>query len=270
MTNDSVDPSAFARSMEFLSEAASDADVSNRLEALAREARIFAVFRDVFPEEFARLDTAALRRRGETRAGVLEFAELVSDRLFPLFVDAIEECGPGGIPYVTFVDHENDWDQPWDLQSAHVLGLYLIGETPDIRRAILEALDMTEADIARVPEPAAVERLDCSFDSAFAREPRALRRLASIALIPLRETGIVFYDGCCMCGGCDAVEWSAENVRALAEHHRDACELADSVRTLSEWLDCDRGRRVAQAVRAWNRALLRERSRNAKPEALAA
>ena len=256
--------------MEFLSEAASEEDVSNRLAALSREARIFAIFREVFPDEFAALDRAALKRQGETRAGVVEFVELVSNRLFPLFVDAIEECGLGGIPYITFVDHENDWDHPWDLQSAHVLGLYLIGDTPDFRRAMLEALDLTEADIERVPEPAVAGRLDCSFDSAFAREPRALRRLASIALIPQRETGIVFYDGCCMCGGCDAVEWSAENIRALAEHHARACELAESVRELTEWLDCDRGRRVARAVRAWNRAVERERSRHAKPEAAAA
>lgn len=256
--------------MEFLSEAASDGDVSNRLAALSREARIFAIFREVFPDEFARLDTPALKRQGETRAGVVEFAELVSDRLFPLFVDTIEECGLGGIPYITFVDHENDWDQPSDLQSALVLGLYLTSDTTDIRRAMLEALDLTEDDIARVPEPIDVGELDCSFDGAFAREPRALRRLASIALIPQRATGIVFYDGCCMCGGCDAVEWSAENVLALAEHARDASELADSVRALTGWLDCDRPRRVARAVRAWNRAVLRERSRNAKPEAVAA
>jgi hypothetical protein len=70
VTDESVDARSFARSMEFLSEAASEEDVCNRLKALSREARIFAIFRDVFPEEFARLDTAALRRQGETRAGV--------------------------------------------------------------------------------------------------------------------------------------------------------------------------------------------------------
>ena len=266
MTTGAVDPGAFARSMEFLSEAAGTGDVCNRLESLARESRVFAIFRDVFPDEFAMLGTAALKRQGETRAGIMEFAELASDRLFPLFVDAIEECGLGGIPYVTLIDHENDWEYPLDLPSAHVLGLYLTGDTGDFRRAMLEALDLTESDISKIPEPSDADRLIHNLDAALAREPRALRRLASIALIPQRESGSVFYDGCCMCGGCDAVEWSVENVRALAEHYQDACALADSIRLLSEWLDCDRGRRVARAVRAWNRAVECERSRHAQPE----
>ncbi len=268
MSTTGVDPCAFSRSMEFLAEAAGTGDVWNRLESLGRESRVFAIFRDVFPDEFAMLGTAALERQGETRKGVVDFAELVSDRLFPLFVDTIEECGLGGIPYITFVDHENDWEYPLDLPSAHVLGLSLIGDTGDFRRAMLEALDLTESDIARVPEPADADRLVLGLDAAFSREPRALRRLASIALIPQRESGSVFYDGCCMCGGCDAVDWSVENVRALAGHYEDACELADSIRALSEWLDCDRPRRVARAVRAWNRAV--ERIRNAQPEVIVA
>ena len=70
--------------------------------------------------------------------------------------------------------------------------------------------------------------------------------LGSIALIPARDTGLVFYDGCCMCGGCDSVEWSVENITALTAQYRDACELAEAVRDLSGWIDADPPRRVAQ------------------------
>lgn len=261
---------AFAHSMEFLAEVAGS-DPFDRLKALGRESRIFAMFREIFPAQFAALDTGSLARDGETRAGVLDFARLVSERLFPLYVEGIEECGLGGIPFISFVDHESDWCDLGDLPSALALALFLnhcaSGETDD-PRTILAELGLTERDIARVPAPSDAGRLIYNLDAALSREPPVLRRLGTIALIPARETDIVFYDGCCMCGCCDAIDWSVENVEALADHYRNACELAAAVRELSAWLDVNRPRRVAQAVRAWNRAV--ERSRNGKTEVIAA
>lgn len=270
MSGTGVDPCAFSRSMELLSEVTNDGDVCDRLEELAREARVFAVFRDVFPDDFAKLDSRSLKRQGETRAGVLACVELVSDRLFPLFAEAIEECGLGGVPFISFVDHENDWYQPWDLPSALRLALYLNHADIDDPGEMLDSLGLERKDAARVPVPEDPGSLAYDIDAALGREPRVLRRLGSIALIPARDTGLVFYDGCCMCGGCDSVEWSVENITALTAQYRDACELTDAVRELSGWIDADPPHRVAHAVRAWNRAVERERSRHARPETDAA
>ena len=256
--------------MELLSEITGGGKVSDRLEEFAKESRVLSVFRDVFPDEFAKLDTAALKRQGETRAGVLAFVKLVSERLFPLYDEAIEECGLGGIPHVSFVDHENDWYQACDLPSGLQLGLFLGDVDAECRLSILDSLGLEREDAARVPVPEDPGRLAYDIDAALGREPRVLRRLGSIALIPARDTGLVFYDGCCMCGGCDSVEWSVENITALTAQYRDACELAEAVRDLSGWIDADPPRRVAQAVRAWNRAVERERSRHARPETDAA
>ena len=257
---------AFARSMEFLAEVAG-ADPFDRLAALGRESRIFAMFREIFPAQFAALDTGSLARDGETRAGVLAFARLVSERLFPLYVEGIEECGLGGIPFISFVDHESDWCDLGDMPSAFALALFLNHDI-DEPVTILSELGLTERDIGRIPKPLDASRLIYDLDAALTLEPPVLRRLGTIALIPARETDIVFYDGCCMCGCCDAIDWSVENVEALADHYRNACELAAAVRELSAWLDVNRPRRVAQAVRAWNRAV--ERSRNGKTEVSAA
>lgn len=239
-------------------------DPFDRLDALRRESGMFAIFREVFPEEFDALDFESLRREGETRAGVMAFARLVSERLFPLHLEAIEECGLGGIGFISFIDHESDWSYPQELPSALALALYLNHSEffdVDDPRTVLLAVGLGEDEAARVPAPLEAGQLIFSLDAALDTEPTVLRRLGSIALIPARETGSVFYDGCCMCGSCDSIDWSVANVRALADHYHAACELARAVRTLSKWLDVDRPRRVARAVGAWNRAVERERSR---------
>lgn len=261
-----IAPDAFARSMEMLAEVAPGPNSFDRLEVLRRESRIFAMFREIFPAEFAALDSASLRREGDTRSGVLAFVRLVSERLFPLYEDGISECGLGGVPFITFIDHESEWYDPGDLPSALALALFLDHDEVDDPRSVLLALGLDERESARVPTPENAGNLPYDLDAALAGEPPVLRRLGSIALIPARETGNVFYDGACMCGGCDSVEWSVENVRALAAQYREACDLTDAVRELSGWIDADPPRRVAQAVRAWNRAVLRERSRDARPE----
>lgn len=265
-----VDPGSFARAMEFLSESVDRGDACERLTSLARDSRMFAIFRDVFPDDFAAVGIEALRRDGETREGVVAFAKLVG-RLFPLHLEGFAEWGLGGIPFIPFIDHENGWDEPWDLPSAQVLGLYLGADDPEYLRAMLDALGLTDDEMARVPLPSEPGPLVYGLDAALSSEPLVLRRLASIALIPARETGLVFFDGACMCGGCgDAVEWSAENIRALESDYREASKLADAIRRLSDWLDSDRPRRVARAVRAWNRAVERERSHRDYPEVDAA
>lgn len=265
-----IAPDAFARSMEFLAEAAAGGDPCDRLAALGRESRIFAIFRELFPTEFAALGADSLRREGETRAGVLEFATLVSERLFPLYVEGIEECGLGGIPYLEFFDHESEWSDLADLPSALQLALFLNPDDLEEPDVILDALGLTPGEMRRVPTPESPGALVYRLDAALATGPRVLRRLGSISLIPARETGTVFWDRSCMCGSCDTVEWSREHVDILTTQYREACELSDAIRTLSQWLDRGRPQRVAQAVRTWNRAVESERSRHVKPEVHAA
>lgn len=259
------------------------------LTSLKESLPMLRLYREVFPEEFANSKKPLTLRPGDysgrftTPFGQeveepphtpreLEFFDLIDDKLFSLPMTWIEAgCRMHSI-MIPAADHGEE--DPHSLRVSLQVAAALLSDESWI----------SLADIAH-PSPHAGELLTPAATSvtdyetvveAFRGEPTPLNIFADALAVMNYDTGCIFLDFCCGCGGCTYdLEWTAENIRQLAEEHVKQRELFSRIDTLDEWLtDDSRPRapyvyanegarqsadvvaRINEIVQVWNRPAL--------------
>lgn len=217
-----------------------------------------ALFRTLFPEEFEKVRSEALRLEpgdGPHTVGELRFVELLKN-WFPVD-EAMEEMEGGfdSVPVFTRVH-----DDPETLEDVEYLRLGLkVGVVllnfVEVGTELLELLPFAPDAIERlrIASPYAVDfdRLAALCDA----EASPLRFLHVSVRIARRDTDNPWFDAFCMCGQCgSSIEWSEENLRWLAEIWSAADEFYEQIAEFEEWIQEDPPSRLEAVVELWNRS----------------
>jgi hypothetical protein len=219
------------------------------------------LYREVFPEEFANSREPVTLRPGEysgrfvTPFGQetedpphtpreLEFFQLIDDRLFNLPMTWIEA---GCRMYSIMVPSaEHGEEDPHSLRTSLQVAAALLSDESWISLADIAQPSPNAGDLIT---PAATSVTDYeTVVAAFRQEPTPLNIFADALAVMNYDTGCIFLDFCCGCGGCTYdLDWSVENIRLLAEEHVKQREIFSRIDALDDWLTGDDRRRAPYA-----------------------
>lgn len=256
------------------------------LTSLKESLSMLRLYREVFPEEFANSKKPITLRPGDYSGRFLspfgreeeepphtprelEFFDLIDDRLFNLPMTWIEGgCRMHSI-MIPAADHGEE--DPHSLRPSLQVAAALLSD-----ESWLSLADIAHPSphVGELLTPAATAVTDYkTVVETFRREPTPLDIFADALAVMNYDTGCVFLDFCCGCGGCTHdLAWTAENIRQLAEEHVKQREIFSRIDALDDWLTGD-GRqrapyvyadegarhnpdivaRINEIVRVWNR-----------------
>lgn len=196
------------------------------------------IVREVFPAEEGEILAAGGPGAGRENTRVWAFLRKVEEQFFPIYeLDEYDQvvCG---IPFVRegwSYDRFHELDLPPGQLLLLALCAQPYGSDLGTRVALLEACE------AHVPRQALLEIPAEGFRPDELRERLGDTRFAGTADFAdwvWGETGTAFLDLDDEVEVCDA-DWTADNVRELAEQWESARAILDSVTDLARWLEAD-------------------------------
>ncbi|HEX8773732.1 MAG TPA: hypothetical protein VF735_08975 [Pyrinomonadaceae bacterium] len=224
--------------------------------------RVMSIFRESFPEEYARSQAPLYSTEREH-----EFYRLVNKRLFPLCLSAdLEdelESNIASDPYffLEYIPVRGTQQHNWlggccpfqKLQTVFKVVLVLSGHSPDGWTALARHYGLTQE---ASPPLAAYGWTHFLYSCAVEETP--LRHLPLAFHMVCYKTGNPWLDLPTQAGRA-GFEWTHENVAWLLYKRAEAEAMNYRVGELDRWLDEDAGPRIARAVELWNEAAALER-----------
>lgn len=231
------------------------------LTSLKESLPMLRLYREVFPEEFANSRKSVTLRPGDysgrfiTPFGQeeeapphtpreLEFFDLIDDKLFNLPMTWIEAgCRMRSI-MIPAADHGDE--DPHSLRTSLQVAAALLSD-----ESWLSLADIAHPSlhVGELLTPAANSVTDYeTVIEVFRGEPTPLNIFADALGVMNYESGCIFLDVNCGCGGCTYdLEWTAENIYMLAEEHIKQREIFDRIDALDDWLTGEDRRRAPYA-----------------------
>jgi hypothetical protein len=216
------------------------------LDGHAAEIEFRRIVEAIFPGEADEI--LADRRPGERRehTRVATFLDRVSERLFPVYELEEYEQVCGGVPLV-----RNGWNyerhHELDMQAGELLLSTLCASAYD-DGARLALLDAAEQHVPKILLTAVPEGGLTPTDLHARLDGTPYVAAAEFADWLWGQTGTIFLDAD---DEVDVdVEWTPENVAALAEQWHRAEEILDRIMALTRWLEADLPTRFARLVDA--------------------
>ena len=233
------------------------ADATCYLRGLRIKVQLFGLYQHFFPEEFATTNAYTTPASSEIYSErELEFLDFVNSRLFPLYLyeDTAYEDGERYFDSIPLYPPTEDWYEyfyEWNLGWQLLLILegtvfeYSGPEEIASRSEVLEwaiariemgnsiSLDQLEKVCAGVSEPL------CYLSDAIAEITRVT---GNIWLDYVAEWGHTIED----------IEWTIENVQALADLWLEAERIRANGKALADWIEADPKQHFQQVIKLWN------------------